>query len=152
MKTLSMDRIKSLNRQFILLILVVFSFVSCQPEEKDTVMVEHFMEIYSSKGADEALTYFYSTNPHLSDVEAAKEAIDSFIPKFGMLRGYELIKTSRINDSYSIHSYILLYELQPVRFSFVLYKPSNEWRFQYFRYDSNLKEEMTNSLVVTWDS
>ena len=77
-----------------------------------------------------------------SDVETVKIKMGAFLNELGEYYGYESITEKSLGESYILKSYLIKYEKQPLRFTFVLYKPKDKWQIQNFSYDTNIDEEL----------
>lgn len=77
-----------------------------------------------------------------SDVETVKIKLSDLLNGLGVYYGYELITGKSAGESYVLKSFLIKYEKQPLRFTFVLYKPGNSWQIQNFTYDANIDEEL----------
>lgn len=77
-----------------------------------------------------------------SDVETVKIKLSDLLNGLGVYYGYELIMGKSAGESYVLKSFLIKYEKQPLRFTFVLYKPGNSWQIQNFTYDANIDEEL----------
>ena len=77
-----------------------------------------------------------------SDIETIKIKLADFISGLGEYYGYELITEKSVGESYILKSFLIKYERQPVRFTFLLYKPNDNWQIQNFTYDTNISDEV----------
>lgn len=50
-----------------------------------------------------------------------------------------------IGNNLKLISYMLRYDRQPMRFTFVLYKPKNKWQVQNLNWDVDLDDEIEES-------
>ena len=136
-------------------ILVMFVSISFSQENNDSTLVEKFFNLYEEEGIIQSLEYIYSDNYWISREVGVSDTISNQLEKvvnqLGDYFGFELIKKAKLGSCYVVYSYLLKYDRQPLRFVFILYKPNKEWRFQSFKYDGNLGEEMYNTTNVSWD-
>jgi ABC-type transporter MlaC component len=77
-----------------------------------------------------------------SDIETIKIKLADFISGLGEYYGYEPITEKSVGESYILKSFLVKYERQPVRFTFILYKPNESWQTQNFSYDTGISEEI----------
>jgi hypothetical protein len=77
-----------------------------------------------------------------SDIETVKIKMSDFLSGLGGYYGFELITEKSAGESYILKSYLIKYERQPIRFTFLLYKPNDKWQIQNFTYDTNIEEEL----------
>ncbi|MBL7885357.1 MAG: hypothetical protein JNJ52_01300 [Flavobacterium sp.] len=96
----------------------------------------------SSKAIDE----IYKTNPHSADLTEAintmKEVAKNYPKNLGKYHGYELITQEKITNSFILLTYMVRFDRQPMRFTFIYYKPSNEWNLYSLNFSANLDEEL----------
>ena len=77
-----------------------------------------------------------------SDIETVKIKLADFISGLGDYFGYEPITEKSAGESYVLKSFLVKYERQPIRFTFLLYKPNDNWQIQNFTYDTNIQGEL----------
>lgn len=110
------------------------------------VIIKKFFEIYKSGNSDKAVDYIFSTNRYVDKESIAqiKNQMRNVKDIVGVYYGYEFINSKKIGDSLICVTYLVKYERQPFRFSFIFYKPLNEWIIFSFtsddKYDVELKE------------
>lgn len=111
--------------------------------------VQEFFTKYSSEPTA-AVQWLYSANPWISlesestqKVVRSIESLDSSL--VGRFLGYELISTKKVSDRILIHSCVVLYERQPLRFNFVFYRPRDSWFIYSFTLDDGLISELTEA-------
>jgi len=147
-----------MNRFKILLILFTLIQSSCSSNSKDggsQIIIKKFFSLYETKGVESALNYAYSTNSWLAsgsreDTQKVIMQLKEFTTKLGKLNGFELLKKKDINERYTVCSYMLMYDRQPLRFTFIFYKPNVEWQLQSFQYDVGMSDESVNSINLSW--
>src|SRR6476661_2613490 len=122
------------------------------------VLLSNFAYSQSTEQITEAFFKAYKENPtkaygklfdnnkwmkdKKSDIETVKIKLADFISGLGEYYGYEAITEKSAGESYLLKSFLIKYERQPVRFTFLLYKPSDSWQIQNFTYDTNISEEI----------
>lgn len=77
-----------------------------------------------------------------TDLEAIRLKLIDFFSGLGQYYGYEPITEKSAGESYVLKSYLIKYERQPVRFTFLLYRPNKTWQIQNFSYDTNIEDEV----------
>ena len=134
--------------------LVSLFIIGCSPNERNELIDDFFLR-YEDKGIESAINYMYSTNHWM--LKASELERDSIVDKIkvltnqlGKLEGNELLRFEKISSSLEVHSYLVKYERQPIRFNFILYKSSGEWRFQEFQYDSDVINEIYQITDISW--
>jgi hypothetical protein len=78
-------------------------------------------------------------------IENVKTQLTSFLGLVGTYYGYEKITEKNIGKSYKLLSYMIKYDRQPMRFTFIFYKPKDKWQLQNFQFDDNLDDELEES-------
>lgn len=139
-------------------LLLILSIVSCN-EGKQNQSCEPFFNgffnLYDKEGVKGSLNYAYSTNrwilnDHPTETMDVITKLEDFTNNLGKYSGYKLLKEQVINDHYLARSYMILYERQPVRFTFVLYRSEKTWQLQSFQYDVGTSDEVVNSMNLSW--
>lgn len=123
-------------------------------------ITDKFFNIYE-KSPLKAIDYVFGTNKWMIDrnkdgIENVKTQLTSFLGLVGEYYGHEKITEKSVGKSYKLISYMVKYDRQPVRFTFVFYKPKDKWQVQNFQYDDNLDDELEESgkvyrLKENWD-
>ena len=133
----------------ILAFVILFSNTILMAQSTSEEIINEFFKKYE-KSPQDAVDYAFGTNKWM--VERKKDAIDnvktqlsSFIGLVGDYYGYEKVTEKSIGESFKLVSYMLKYDRQPVRFTFVFYKPNEKWQVQNFQYDDNLDDELEES-------
>jgi len=77
-----------------------------------------------------------------------KVKLDSVRQSLGAYVGKELISQKSASGSLVLYSYLVKHEVQPMRFTFILYKPHNDWVFYRFLYDDRMDQEMEEAVKI----
>lgn len=136
-----------MNR-YIIVALGILSF-SLSPglraQSGDARITEEFFRQY---GLDpmKAFDYAFSTNKWMDRnqdaVENLKNQYNQLLPLIGTYYGYDLISEKSMGDHLKVSSFMLRYDRQPMRLTFVFYKPKDQWQVQNLKYDDKLPEEL----------
>lgn len=118
------------------------SFAQNDPQK----MIDEFFNQYKNKSADAALDYIFGTNKWMDNskdqIESVKFKLNGTLKLLGDYQGYDLITKKSVGDHYSLYSFMVRYDRQPLRFSILFYKPNDQWRLMNFSYDDNLDDEL----------
>lgn len=128
-------------------IALLFCSLSTLAQDDPQKIIDEFFTIYKNKSSDEALDHLFKTNKWVSEskdqIEGIKLKIKSTVVKpMGEYYGYDLITKKVISDKITLYTYLIRYDRQPVRFSFLFYNPNGQWRLQNFSYDDKLMDEL----------
>ena len=108
-------------------------------------ILDTFFKKYKEMGADSAIEYLFGTNKLLADlpeVLTLRSKLDSLNKSSGKYEGKELISQKSATPSLVYFSYLVKFEYQPFRFTFVFYKPQNNWELYRFKYDDQMDSEL----------
>lgn len=135
-----------------LLILTLILFVSCSSiaqQNNPDYMANEFFNIYKSKDINQALDYIFSTNKFISneDIKLINGRISQYSSVLGEYYGKELFIKEKIGELLEIHSYILKYERQPIRFILTFYKPNNDWKIYNFKINDDFVAELESATI-----
>jgi len=111
-------------------------------------IVEVFFKKYKDEGTEQAIDYLFGTNKLFNDttqISGLKKKLVLLRQTVGLYLGKEFIMQKNAGKSLYFYSYIVKFENQPVRFTFMFYKPKNEWVLYHFKYDADLDTELENS-------
>jgi hypothetical protein len=108
-------------------------------------ITDKIFKIYK-ESPEKAIAYGFSTNKWF---ENNKKAIDDLETKLmnligivGNYNGYEKILEKKIGNNYKLETYMMKYDRQPIKFTFIFYKPSNEWHIQNFYFDTDFDDDV----------
>ena len=115
-------------------------------------ITNEFFKVYE-KNPQKAVDYIFSTNNWMSkeknyDVENVKSQLSNFIGLVGNYYGFEKITEKSLGESLKLVSYIIKYDRQPIRFTFLFYKPKDVWKIQNFKFDDNLDAEIEEIILA----
>jgi hypothetical protein len=142
----------SKNRLIILATFILLAISTSKAQNTPEEMTDRFFETYSSNPVG-AVDYIFSTNRWMTErnkdgIENVKTQLTNFLGLVGDYYGYEKITEKRVGESLKLVSFMAKYDRQPVRFTFVFYKPQDKWQVQNFQYDDNLDDELEVSAQV----
>lgn len=125
-----------------LCLLPLHTYAQNTPQE----IVDDFFELYKKNPGD-AMRKAYGTNAwserSKDEIENVAQRLNGLTPEvIGEYHGFELITTKKFSDSFVLHSYLIKYDRQPLRFIFKFYKPKDEWTLYAFKFDDKFSEEI----------
>lgn len=136
------------NKITILIIFLISNILLSQNDSQK--IIDKFFEIYSVD-TDSAIDYIFSTSGSSIDKKAdgisnLKGQLNDFKKEVGEFYKYSLYKKLDINSDLVYYIYIINYEDQPLKLSFIMYKPNQEWKCYYFGIDFTFYIQLINSL------
>ena len=132
--------------RFLAVLVFCLSLLFSSAQTSIDEITTEFFSLYS-KSPQKAIDYAFSSNKWMMDrkkdtVESIKRKVAGDIELLGKYYGYEKITSKSIGDSFVLVSFMVKYDRQPIRFTFVFYMPDNKWQLQNFKYDVALDEEL----------
>jgi hypothetical protein len=123
---------------------------SCNKSNNPKPFVDDFFNAYQSGNIVKALDNLFDTNKWFTassngEIEKLKNDMPLYLTQLGEYYGYNLISEKTIGESFVIYTYLVKYERQPLRFTFIFYKPNNNWVLYNFKYDDNIENELSES-------
>ncbi|SDT51258.1 hypothetical protein SAMN05216490_3814 [Mucilaginibacter mallensis] len=112
--------------------------------------IETFFKKYKTS-PDSAVEYLFSTNKlftNVSQINLLKAKLDTLQLTVGKYLGRELIVQKTPTPSLVLYSYIVKHENEPVRFTFMFYKPKNDWVLYRFNYDDQIDSELIDAAKI----
>lgn len=97
------------------------------------------------KAIDDAFLTNTWMEQNVEGVESVKNKFKDILPLIGEYRGFELINEKSIGECLKLKSFMVRYDRQPVRFTFVFYKPGKSWKVQNLKWDVSLDDEIEAS-------
>ncbi|HVW96433.1 MAG TPA: hypothetical protein VHA56_10745 [Mucilaginibacter sp.] len=108
-------------------------------------VIDTFFKKYKDDGTAAAIDYLFATNKYFTNPEGIsqlKAKLDSLRQGIGAFLGKELIAQKSASSSLVFYSYLVKHEVQPIRFTFIFYKPDAEWVLYRFKYDDQMDAEL----------
>jgi hypothetical protein len=116
------------------------------PGSKGTVaLIDTFFKKYKDGGTSPAIDYIFGTNKLFTDttqISVLKTKLDALRQTIGKYIGHELIVQKTASPSLVFYSYLVKHENQPIRFTFMFYKPKNDWVLYRFKFDDQMDTEL----------
>lgn len=118
------------------------SFAQKSPND----MINDFFDTYQ-KDPGNAIVELYKTNIWTErikdDIDNVANTVNGFNEeRMGKYFGFELITTKRFSESFELHSYLVKYDRQPIRFIFKFYRPNKKWVLYAFKLDDVIDDEI----------
>ncbi|MEN8788271.1 MAG: hypothetical protein ABF293_07120 [Flavobacteriaceae bacterium] len=133
---------------FVGLFLFLLSFQGLEAQRTDKEITDEFFKLYAIEPM-KAFDYAFATNQWLTRnpdaVDNLKNQYNNLLPLIGNYHGYELIAEKNIGGNLKLASFMVRYDRQPIRLSFVLYRPDDRWQVQNLKYDDRLSNELEES-------
>ncbi|MGN6395687.1 MAG: hypothetical protein ACTHMI_08990 [Mucilaginibacter sp.] len=108
-------------------------------------IIEVFFKKYKEDGTSAAIDFLFGTNKYFTNpagISQLKAKLDSLRQGIGNYLGRDLIVQKTASNSLVFYSYLVKHEIQPIRFTFIFYKPQNEWVLYRFKYDDQMDAEL----------
>ena len=133
----------------ILLLIVVLSNMSMRGQQSPQTIAEDFFIKYE-KSTSEAINYIFSTNHYFSKQQTTDfiKKVNDGLRALGDYCGNELIQKENIGSSFILFNYLVKYERQPVKFSFIFYKPKDTWLLYNFNFNAELDIELQSAAKI----
>ena len=146
-------------RNLLLCVMIMLSFVYChnaqhsvdnqndkKTEVTPLIIIDSFFTQLETIGFEKAFYNLFESNRNASydriellNVVTLFNEVTNFS---GNYCGYELICGSWIGNSLKLYSYMVKYETQPIKFTFIFYKCKDEWFIQNFDLNTHLVQEL----------
>jgi predicted helicase len=131
--------------KFLIIVLVMIT-VDFYGQSTSKGLVNEFFTTYKSN-REKAVRDLYATNIW---TQTAKEGIEKVVTTvngftieyMGEYSGYETIEVNKRSPSYELHSYLVKYGRQPLRYIFKFYKPKDKWILYSFSLDGEVDKEL----------
>ncbi|WP_299709305.1 hypothetical protein [uncultured Pontibacter sp.] len=146
-----------MNKKLFLLIsllcLTAVFFITCSAESGTSPhspeeQVEQFFKTYR-EDTDRAVTQLFRSNKNV-DVNTSDLAakLKDVVGKIGYFNGYDLIVKRKAGDSMILYSYLAKHDAQPLRFTFVFYKPKDTWQIYNFEFGTEVDKELKRAAEI----
>ncbi len=131
----------------LIILLVSLNSLNSFAQDNGQKLIDDFFSRYENEGVAVAVDELYKTNPWTTRIQDAINNVKTQLARYneelvGAYYGYEPVVTKQLGNSYVLHSYLVRFDRQPMRFTFQFYKPDNEWRLYSFSFDDNFDDEI----------
>lgn len=139
-------------KKLMLFCLLTSSLTVCAQDDPQKI-IDQFFTLYKTKGANEAVDYIFSNNKWIVEeskdqIETVKFKLNGTLKLLGKYYGFDLVNKKTIGEHMALYTFMVRYDRQPLRFSLLFYKPSNEWTLYNFSYDDGFGEELKEAAKV----
>jgi hypothetical protein len=116
-----------------------------------TTLIEKFFRSYDKESTTKAMIDIFKTNPLIDSNSLVKliAKIDTTRSLIGAYTGKDLIVQRKASNSLVLYSYLVKHQNQPLRFTFMFYKPKNEWVIYRLYFDDSISSELEQSAKIT---
>ncbi len=114
-------------------------------------LIEKFFKSYDKESTTKAMRDIFKTNPLIDSNSLVKliTKIDTTRSIIGAYTGKELIVQRKASNSLILYSYLVKHQNQPLRFTFMFYKPKNDWVIYRLYFDDSISSELEQSAKIT---
>ncbi len=116
-----------------------------------TTLIEKFFKSYDKESTTKAMIDIFKTNPLIDSNSLVKliTKIDTTRSLIGAYTGKDLIVQHKASNSLILYSYLVKHQNQPLRFTFMFYKPKNDWVIYRLYFDDSVSSELEQSAKIT---
>jgi hypothetical protein len=115
-------------------------------------IIDSFFKKYKDDGTGPAIDYLFGTNKLFTDsaqISVLKTKLDALRQTLGDYVGKELIIQKDASASLVFYAILVKHEKSPLRFTFMFYKPKNDWVLYRFKYDDQMDAELEDAGKIT---
>lgn len=124
---------------------MLFGQKKIQPEH----ITAEFFKNYEKDPADAYEKLSMSNKyPNVDAIHQQKKTISEYLGQLGKYNGFEEVSTKAISPSLLIDTFLVKYDRQPVRFTFMLYNPDGTWTLSHFSFENISQDEIRE--VAKW--
>jgi hypothetical protein len=115
-----------------------------------TSYIDKFFKTYEKDGTSRAIINIFKTNPQVdsTSLRGLIAKIDTTRGLVGLYEGKELIVQRKASNSLVLYSYLVKHHNSPVRFTFMFYKPKNDWVIYRLYFDDQIDNELEESAKI----
>ena len=128
-----------------LILILLFSLTNLFAQASRKEILDNFFSIYS-KDPVKAIEYGFSTNKWMDrkqdEITSMKNKLKNLVELLGDYYGYDLLSEKTAGQNITLATYIIRYEREPIRFTFLFYKPKDKWQLNNFSYDESIDQDL----------
>ena len=153
-------------RPFILLLVV--SLLGCHPSNSQSQstnsistqdgdfkevnqIINDFFKKYKTDGPRKAIDYIFNSSKIKADkgqLDNLKNKLDSASLLFGNFNSAKKITEKDVSGDLVLFSYLVKYDQRPIRFTFIFYKPKDNWMLYQFLSDDEVIPELEDAAKI----
>lgn len=138
-----------MKRKLTLLAFIAFVVFTMKAQTSPKEITDKFFSLYATDPI-KAVDYAFSTNKWFDRqqdaVENLKTKLKDLVGLCGNYCGFEVLSQKVSGASMVAQTFIVRYEREPVRFTFVFYKPKETWMVDKFAFDEGLGRELEDAV------
>jgi hypothetical protein len=147
---------KKLFLSISLLCLTIVVFITCSAESGTTPQtpeeqVKQFFKVYK-EDTDKAVTQLFKSNKNVDSNDIKNSDLGAKLKdvagKIGYFNGYDLVVKRKAGDSMVLYSYLAKHDAQPLRFTFIFYKPKDTWQIYNFEFGTEVDMELKRAAEI----
>ncbi len=124
---------------------IFFCFIgNVKSQSTPESIADSFFYYFRHKGVEYGIKYIFKTNKYLSQnpeiVNTLKGKFDKALPIIGTFHRYEKYLDKRVGDTYAHIGYLMVFDRQPIKIIFTMYKPVDKWQVQDMRFEDKLDD------------
>jgi|YNPMSStandDraft_2_1061718.scaffolds.fasta_scaffold06432_3 hypothetical protein len=120
--------------------IILKNFAQIPPE----IVPDSFFYYFKTKGVEQAVQYIFRTNKYLGQnpevINTLKSKFDKALPIIGTFYRYEKYLDKRVGNTFAQLGYLMIFDRQPIKIVFTLYKPKDSWQVQDLRFDDKMDD------------
>jgi len=115
------------------------------------MLTEKFFKLYEKDGSAKAINFIFKTNKQIDSTRlfGLITKVDSVRAAYGLYTGKELIMQRKVSNSLVLYAYLVKHQYDFVRFTFIFYKPKNDWEIYRLYFDGNVTNELQDAAKAT---
>ena len=115
------------------------------------ILIEKFFKSYDKESTTKAMINIFKTNQLIDSNSLVKliAKIDTTRSIIGPYLGKDLILQHKASNSLVLYSYLVKHQTQPIRFTFMFYKPKNDWIIYRLYFDDRVDTELEQSAKIS---
>ena len=125
---------------------------SCNAQSSAQSIIDKFFSDYEKSGPKESVENVYKTNPWMTkisdDIITVKNKFAAYDEELvGKYFGYVFVDKVETSDCFAIYTYLMKFDRQPLRITFMFYKPDTKWRLFAFQFDDSFDDDFEKALI-----
>jgi len=121
-----------------------FIFIKIYAQETPEGVADSFFYYFKNKGVEQSVQYIFRTNKYLGQnpeiINTMKSKFDKALPIIGTFYRYEKYLDKRIGNTFAHMGYLMIFDRQPIKIIFTMYKPKDKWQVQDLRFDDKMDD------------